>query len=107
MANPLILIETIEARDALDTALSMITFDLPVQVVLMNEGVLNAFSQGNKATSKALAMLEMFDAPIVCALAEDVSRLGVHQDAASVELKLIDNSELRTLIQQASGVSTW
>lgn len=101
----MVLIETLEARDALDTALSMITFDVPVQVVLIGNGVLNAF--GNHPASKALAMLEMFDAPTVIAATADIEKLALTADDAEVALALLDDQALQALIANASGVSTW
>lgn len=97
------LIETLEARDALDTALSMITFDVPVQVVLIGRGVLNAF--GNHPASKSLTMLEMFDAPTIMVAQQD-SQL-VNLDEAEIELTPVGDSELQLLLTQASSVSVW
>ncbi|WP_119395623.1 hypothetical protein [Salinibius halmophilus] len=103
MANPVVLIETLEARDALDTALSMITFDVPVQVVLVGQGVLNAF--GNHLASKSLAMLEMFDAPTVLVAQQDSAAFNLSD--AEIALNPVSDIELQTLLQQASSVSVW
>lgn len=98
------------ARDALDVALTISVFEQPLSLLFSDDGVLqllpehNAAAIGQKNLSANLAMLEMYDIDQLYVCSRALEQRGIRPSDIKLNITLLDQNGIATLIKQQDQV---
>ena len=98
------------AREALDMALATAAFDQKVQLVFINDGVYQllqnqqAESLGRKNIGKTLDVLPLYEISDIYADRASVAKRYLSEDALFNGAKVVDQTFINELVQQADKV---
>lgn len=93
--------DSVAAREALDVALNAAALDIPVQLVLQGNAILNLVTPATltdafntPSVQKKYGMLELFDVPAPLVASEDLQRFGLTAEQLSIAVTVLSQQEL-------------
>lgn len=95
--------DSVAAREALDVVLNAAALDIPVQLILQGEAILNLVKRstqvladtfGTPSIQKKYGMLALLDVPPPLVASEDLSRLALTAGQLSLDVTVLPQHEI-------------